>query len=162
MRHAHVCPHCDHRSTRWWNLKVHIKRRHGGFLLGRSSDMDSNSLSPNNPYHNIGSTTVADSVGDTFRLRGGAQQAHQGTSQYSPSTIFRPPRMDHQSYGTGLSQETIAKLEELKRLVYKYPQFHNIDPDKIVRWAVHGAISGDNTFLDEKLKQLVSLDFYNV
>jgi len=88
--------------------------------------------------------------------------AHQGTSQYSPSTIFRPPRMDHQSYGTGLSQETIAKLEELKRLVYKYPQFHNIDPDKIVRWAVHGAISGDNTFLDEKLKQLVSLDFYNV
>jgi hypothetical protein len=29
--------------------------------------------------------------------------------------------MDDQKYGTGLSQETKLKIEELKRLVYKYP-----------------------------------------
>jgi hypothetical protein len=38
MREPYICPDCDQRSTRWWNLKVHMKRKHGGFLLGKSSD----------------------------------------------------------------------------------------------------------------------------
>src|SRR5437660_1463581 len=24
------CPHCDQTSSRHWNLKIHIKRKHGG------------------------------------------------------------------------------------------------------------------------------------
>jgi hypothetical protein len=41
-----------------------------------------------------------------------------------------------QSFPTGLSQET--RLKELEKLVYKYPQYHNNDPDEIVKWAIYG------------------------
>ncbi len=30
MKPVYSCPNCDHESTRQWNLKTHIKRRHGG------------------------------------------------------------------------------------------------------------------------------------
>ena len=150
MRHAHVCPYCDHRSTRWWNLKVHIKRRHGGFLLGRSSD--SNSLSPNNPYHNIGSATVADSIGNTFEPTYLHQQTPVGTSQYSTSPIHRPlPTIDV------LSQDKIVKIGELRRLLYKCPQYFT-NPDGIIKWAVYCSSNGDDRFLNDKLEQLRSID----
>jgi hypothetical protein len=64
--------------------------------------------------------------------------------------------MDHQNYGAGLSRET--KLEELKRLVYKYSQFHNNGPDEIVRYAAYWSITGDETILDDLLEQLRSID----
>jgi hypothetical protein len=55
---------CDQRSTRRWNLDVHIERKHGG-LLGRSSDR---SMANNPPLYSkdvqFGHATVADSVGD--------------------------------------------------------------------------------------------------
>jgi hypothetical protein len=154
MRHAHVCPHCDHRSTRWWNLKVHIKRKHGGFLFDRSSDLGSNPLYPNNTYNNIGFATVTDSVGDSFQPRYIRQQAPVETSQYFTGPIHRPS--DDQNYGNDLSQKT--KLGELKRLVYKYPQFHNNSPDEIVRWAIYWSSNGDDTILDDLLEQLRSID----
>ena len=54
--------------------------------------------------------------------------------------------MDDQSYGTGLSQTTTKlKIEELKRLVYKYAQSHNNDPDESVRLVVYYCINGDYT-----------------
>jgi hypothetical protein len=107
---------------------------------------------PNNPYNNIGSATIADSVPfePTYLL----QQA-LGAPQYSSRPIHRSS-MDDQSYRTGLSRET--KLEELKRLVYKYPQYHNYDPDAIVNWASYCSSNGDNKFLDDKLEQLRSID----
>ena len=115
---------------------------------------------PNNPYHNIGSATVADSVGDTFQPGHMPQQAPVGTLQYSTRPIHPSlPAMDHQSYRTGLSRET--KLEELKRLVYKYAQFHNNSPDAIVGYATYWSINGDDTFLDAKLEQLSRLESYN-
>ena len=55
-----------------------------------------------------------------------------------------------------LSRET--KLEELKRLVYKYPQYHNNGPDEIVGYADYWSINGDDTILDDLLEQLRSLD----
>jgi hypothetical protein len=64
-----------------------------------------------------------------------------------------------QSYGTGLSQETTHKINELKRLVYKYRQYQNIDPDEIVKWAINGALKGDTQFLDKKLEQLQMIEF---
>jgi hypothetical protein len=39
----------------------------------------------------------------------------------------------------------------------RYPQYHQ-NPDAIMWWAVHGAINGNNKFLDEKLEQLRSID----
>jgi hypothetical protein len=67
------------------------------------------------------------------------------------------PSMDDQSYGTSLSQETTVKLTELKGLVYKYTQFHNNDPDEIVKWAIYCSSNHDNKFLDDMLEQLRSI-----
>ena len=76
-----------------------------------------------NPYHNVGGT-VADTVGNTFQSRYIPQQAPSGISQYSASPIHRSsPTMDNQNYETGLSPETTQKIDELKRLAYKYHQY---------------------------------------
>jgi hypothetical protein len=82
----------------------------------------------NNPYHNIGSATVADSIGNTFEPIYIPEQAPLGR-QYSANSIY-PPRqvMDDQSSWTGLSQDTIVKIHELRRLMNKYPKY-NMNPD---------------------------------
>ena len=74
---------------------------------------------------------------------------------------MHPPRqiMDDQRYGTGVSQETTHKIDQLRRLVYKYRQYQNIDPDEIVKWAINGALKGDIQFLDKKLEQLQMIEF---
>lgn len=48
--------------------------------------------------------------------------------------------MDEQRYG--LSYETIVKVEELKRLVHKYPQYQDTDPNVIVEWAIYCCMNG--------------------
>ena len=52
-----------------------------------------------------------------------------------------------------LSQETILKIQELKRLVYRYPQYYS-NPDAIIKCATHWSINGDNTLLDGSLERL--------
>ncbi|MGB6590465.1 MAG: hypothetical protein WBE68_03035 [Candidatus Nitrosopolaris sp.] len=78
-------------------------------------------------------------------------------SQYYTNPTYRP--IDDQGYGTGLSPQTNLKIEELKMLLYKYPQYHT-NPHGIITWAIHSSINGDNKFLDEKLEQLRIIDFY--
>jgi hypothetical protein len=149
MRHVYICPYCDQRSTRRWNLDVHIKRKHGGYLL-RSSDRH---VANNPPLYGkslqLGHATVADSVGETFQPRYIPQQA--------PSTI-RPPlhTMVDQRNG-GLSPGAIQKIQELKALMNKYPRYHT-NPDGIIRLAVYNSVNGDNTLLDDKLEQLRTID----
>ena len=58
---------------------------------------------------------------------------------------------------TYLSQETRLKIAELKRLVYRYPQYH-YNPNAVIKWATYCSNDGDNTFLDEKLEQLRMID----
>src|SRR5215469_13927476 len=157
MRDPYYCPYCNQRSTRRWNLDVHIKRKHGGLLPDRSSDGGSNPLwyAPNNPYHNIGSLTVADSVGNSFRLRKhNRQQVPLETPQYYTSPMYGPmPSMDDQNYGFSRA----LKIEELKLLMSKYSQYHE-NPDGILRLAIYNSGNGDNTLLDDKLQQLRSID----
>jgi hypothetical protein len=101
--------------------------------------------------------TVADSVGNNFQSRYIPQQTSLVTSQYSASPTYRPlPTMDEQRYG--LSHETIVNVEELKRLVHKYPQYQDTDPNMIVEWAIYCYMNGDNKFLHEKLEQLRTID----
>jgi hypothetical protein len=172
MKDPYQCTYCDHRSTRRWNLDVHIKRKHAEYLLGRPSDR----YITNNPHFYSNSVrlehaTVADSIGSTLQLR--FQQPHLGTSQYSPSPnyppvnisqtfanpIYRPMQIrNNQSYEIGLSQETILKIAELKRLVNKYPQFHTIDAGEIVKRAIYCSSNHDNKFLDDMLEQLRTID----
>jgi hypothetical protein len=58
---------------------------------------------------------------------------------------------------TILSQETILKIEELKRLIYKYPQCH-YNPGAVISCVIYFCNDGDNTLLDEKLEQLRTFD----
>ncbi len=160
MRIPYYCPYCDQRSTRRWNLQVHIKRKHGGtpdpYLASHPF-----SYKPTNPYHNIESTKVSDNGWNSFRPGYSLQQAPVGISQYSSGTIYPPWQItDDQSYGTSLADTTTTKLkiEELKRRVYKYPQYHNNDPEEIVRLVVYNCINGDNTLLNNKLEQLRTID----
>ena len=110
----------------------------------------------------FGSVTLADSVGDVFQHRDDLQQAPLGVSQYSTNPILRPTTdiANDQEYGTGSSQETKLKIEELKRLANKYPQYcTNIYA--IIKLALYYAtINGDNKFLDENLEQLRSIDSF--
>jgi hypothetical protein len=134
-----------------------MKRKHGGFLLGKSSGRNPGSNLPSyksNSYHSIGSATVADSIGNTFQSRYIPQQAPLGTSQHSASPMYPP--LDDQGYRGGLSQE--RKIDELKRLVHKYPQYQDNDPNVIVEWANYCSMNGDNKFLDDKLEQLRRID----
>jgi hypothetical protein len=47
----------------------------------------------------------------------------------------------------------MLKIQELKRLLYRYPIFSN--PDVVIKCITHfSIINGDNRLLDEKLEQL--------
>jgi hypothetical protein len=150
MRVPYYCPYCNQRSTRRWNLDVHIKRRHGG------------SSGPNMTNHpQFGHATIPGSLGNTFEYKDGRQQTPLAVSQFSASPMYQPRQiMDDPSNRTGLSQDNIIRIQELKRLAYKYRQYQNNDPDVIVEWAVQGASKGDNTFLDNKLEQLRIIDLF--
>jgi len=50
-------------------------------------------------------------------------------------------------------REYHQEIQELKRLVYKYPQCHS-NPDGVIKCVTYFSINGDNTILDEKLEQL--------
>src|SRR5215469_12778772 len=110
MRYPYICPHCDHRSTRWWNLKIHIKRKHGGFLSGRSSG----EFTTKTKSVRLGHATVADSIGNAFEPKYIPEQPPIGTSQYSVNPMYPPRQIMNVRYETSLSQDTILKIEELK------------------------------------------------
>ena len=61
---------------------------------------------------------------------------------------------------TTLSQETRLKIAELKRLIYRYSQYHH-NPAAVINCIVYYCNNGDNTLLDEKLEQLRSIDAIN-
>ena len=121
-RPSYVCTVCSEHFTRKYSAKRHNRNLHAGtaeivrlidYLAGRSSGQ----YTPNNPfwykrnnaYHNIGSTTVADTVGDTFQPIYMPQQAPLGTSQYSTSPMYPSRQIMDESYGTSLSQGAIQK-----------------------------------------------------
>ena len=105
---------------------------------------------------------------DTFRprdLQGQYQQqqtlspsippaAIQNVSRYPTDQSFQSQSMNttDDEERTTISQETILKIAELKRLVYRHHIFS--DPDAIIKCAPHFCTMGDNTILDEKLEQL--------
>jgi hypothetical protein len=124
--------------------------------------------------HNFGhatTTVAADSMGDTFRHRGLQGQYHHYPQQLalspsislpslpSPSTQDVSPSQPMTTTNDQgiISQETILKIQELKRLMYKYPQYHS-NPDAFVICATFYSINGDNTLLDEWLVKLRNID----
>ena len=143
MRDAYHCPYCDQRSTRRWNLDVHIKRRHGGYLLGRSSDRYMTNSPPlySQSVH-LGNATVADSVGDTFQPIYVPQQARLVTLQYPINppvdvsrTFANPMNRPMPAADGSLSWGAVQKIQELKALMNKYSYYHT-NPDDIIRLAI--------------------------
>jgi hypothetical protein len=135
--------------------------------------------SKENRIHNFGhanAAVVADSMGDTFRPRGLQQQT---PFQSIPTTILSPPSafqpqsepQDVSPYPTArisqpidtandkgtLPEETIPKIQELKRLMYKYSQYHS-NPGAVINCIIYYCINGDNSLLDVKLEQLRNID----
>ena len=147
------------------NLTIHNGRgeivRLIEYLVGRSSGRYRTShpfwyRRNNVQSRKFGSVRVADSVGDGFQHSDMLRQAPLGVSQYSTNQKLRPTAdiANYQEYRTSLSQETNLKIEELKRLANKYPQYWTIIKSAIY----YATINGDNKFLDEKLEQLRNID----
>ena len=115
--------------------------------------------------HNIGSATVADSIGHAFQPSyiGGTfqpgyipQRTHPEVLQYSNSHRSAAT-IDDKTYGTSLSPEKIRKVGEFKRLINKYSRYCT-NPDSIQELAIFNSINGDDTLLDDKLSQLRYID----
>jgi hypothetical protein len=64
---------------------------------------------------------------------------------------------DEEKTITALSHETRLKIAELKRLVYKYAQYHR-NPGAVINCIIYYCSNGDNALLDEKLEQLRTFD----
>jgi hypothetical protein len=168
-RLSYVCTTCSEHFTRKYSAKRHNNNLHRGaaeivrlidYIAGRSSGQYSPTLNPSwYKRRNIGPRTVADTVGETFQPLYIPQQRPRALSQYPTTPKYSPMQvMADQRSGHGLSQGTILKIEELRRLLNIYPQYQNNDPDEIVRLVIFYCINGDNTPLDDKLEQLRSID----
>ena len=159
-------------------LEYLVGRKTGRYHASHSSWYRSR-RSKENRIHKFGranAPVVADSMGHTFRPRGLQQQTPfqsiPTTKLSLPSTFQPQPQppgvspyptdrisecIEKTNHQGALSQETIIKIQELKRLVYRYPIFSN--PDVVIKCVTHfSIINGDNTLLDEKLEQLRTLD----
>jgi len=78
-------------------------------------------------------------------------------SQHDPTFQSESMNTTDDEETTTLSQETILKIQELKRLVYRYSQYHR-NPGAIINCIVYYCNNGDNSLLDKKLEQLRSID----
>jgi hypothetical protein len=58
---------------------------------------------------------------------------------------------------SGISYLTIVKINELKGLMNKYPQYHE-NLDGIIRLAVYNSINGDDALLNGTLEQVRIFD----
>src|SRR5215831_11643159 len=156
-RPSYVCTIYSEHFTRKYSAKRHNQNLHTGMaeIVRLYTPNNPFWFKPNNQYGNIGPATIADSMGNTFEPTYLPQQT---PTQHSANSIYTPGQvMDDQSYPTGLSQDTIVKIDELRRLMNKYPKYH-MNRDGIIQWAIHCSFDGDNIFLDDKLEQLRTID----
>jgi hypothetical protein len=125
--------------------------------------------SKENRIHNFGHAISADSMGN-FQHRVLQQQTPfqstpralslpstsqpqpqpQGVLSYPTDRISEPiEKTNHQG---PISQETLLKIQEVKKLVNQYPQ--DSGADAFVKCATFYSSNGDNTILDEMLQNL--------
>ena len=123
-RPSYVCATCSEHFTRKHIARRHNQNLHDGnadivrlidYLVGRSSGQYRPNnpfwFKQNNPYGNIGPATIVDS--NTFEPTYLPQRGPQRISgNFNP--LYRlTPTTDVQSYATGLSQDTIVKIDDL-------------------------------------------------
>jgi hypothetical protein len=95
-------------------------------------------------------------MGDAF-MHTVQEQYHQQQAQSLPSPATQDVSSSQPTTTTNnqgiLSQETIVKIQELKRLVSSYPQYCP-NADAFIKSIIYFCNDGNNMFLDEKLEQL--------
>jgi hypothetical protein len=183
-RPSYVCATCSEHFTRKHSAKRHNQNLHNGmgeivrlidYLAGRSSGK----YKPDNPfwykhfnpYNNIGSTTIPDTIGNSFRPRYLPQQTHLAESSYpsenhviADTAISSRPETLLQAYPlpTALPNSQtpavhqLQKLDELELLLSKFGS-----PDNayvILELAKYNLRQGDEGFLNERLQQFRTLD----
>jgi DNA-directed RNA polymerase subunit RPC12/RpoP len=188
-RLTYVCTTCSEDFTRKYsatrhNITIHDNRGEIvpllGYLAGRNCGRyhacdPSLYRRPNKKQiHNFRNATVTvDYMGDTFPPRGLQQQTpfqstpvptplqphyHDDASMYTTVQTAQP--IDRMNDRGLLSQETMPKIQELKMLMYKYPQCYS-NPDVVIKCATHLSINGDNTLLDEWLERFRIIEAIN-
>jgi len=70
-------------------------------------------------------------------------------SPYPNDPTFQSMNITDDKETATLSQETILKIEELKRLIYRYSQYQR-NPGAFINCIVYYCNNGDNTLLDER------------
>src|SRR5215469_14980257 len=152
----YVCTTCSEHFTRKYSAKRHNITVYGNrgkivplieFLVGRNSGR----YQASHPFwhprarnekhiHNFGRAMIADS-GEAFRPRSEERQ-QQGQYQHHQQSSEQQERYH------GQHQE--LKIEELKRLVYRYSQYHR-NPGAVINCIIYYSNNGDNTLLDAKV-----------
>ena len=186
-RPTYVCATCSEHFTRKYSAKRHNITIHGNggeivplleYLVARKSGRYQAShpswyRRSEKRIDRFGHATVTDSIGDAFRPRGLQQQTplqstptlspppsqplYPGASPYPTDQISQPIDTSNDEETTTLSRETILKIEELERLIYRCSQYHH-NPGAVINCIIYYCNNGDNTLLDEKLEQLRSID----
>jgi len=171
-RLTYVCASCSEHFTRRYSATRHNLTIHDGrgeivplleYIVGRKIGLypASHPSWYRRNKKGIHDATVTDSMGSPKGLQ--QQILFQSTPpshpQPQPADVSpSPTHLISQSIDTTndqgtLSQETILKIEELKRLLYRYPQYYR-NPDAIIKCATYWSINGDNMILDEMLEKL--------
>jgi transposase-like protein len=183
-RLTYVCATCSENFTRKYsatrhNLTIHDNRGEivglVDYLVGRNSgryrasDPSWYRRPSKKRIHNFGHATVtADFMGDTFPPTGLQQQTPFQSTPVPTLPPLYPHYHDASMYTTvqthqpidrmnDRGQETMPKIQELKRLMYKYPQCHS-NPDVVIKCATLSSFNGDNTLLDEWLERFRTVD----
>jgi hypothetical protein len=165
-----------YKTQHYYTLQVVPLR---GYLAGRNcgryhaSDPSLYRRPSKKHIHNFPNATVtADYMGDTFPPRGLRQQTPFQSSptlplayQPQPQTpdFSRPPNERisepiHTTNDKGTPRESVLKIQELKRLLYRYPQCYS-NPDVVLKCAAFYSVNGDNSLLDEWLERLRMIDY---
>jgi hypothetical protein len=186
-RPTYVCATCSENFTRKYSARRHNTTIHDnrgeivpllGYLAGRNSgrylasDPSLYRRPSKKQIHNFRHSTVtADYIGDTVPPRG-LQQQTPFQSIPTPSSAYQPQPQTpdfsrslnerisepiHKTNDQGTPQESILKIQELKRLLYRYPQCYS-NPDVILKCAAFYSVNGDNTLLDEWLERFRTVD----
>jgi hypothetical protein len=180
-RLTHVCTTCSEHFTRKYSAKRHNITIHGNsaeivplleYLVGRKIGRyhASDPSWYRRRSHKFGHAIATDSMRDNFRPGGlQGQYQHYRQQQDQPTSVSPYPNdqtfesqpthitTDDEETITTLSQETILKIQELKRLIRRYPQYHH-NPGGVITCVIHFYNDGDNSILVEKLEQLRTLD----
>jgi hypothetical protein len=109
------CPRCSRRSSRRWNIVVHIRRKHGG--VGRPINIENSSWSRNTPFSNLEGTHIVRRPSPTYNF-------NRSSINYSnPAGKDKGDMIDEMHQMLTEIEKRRRKWEEIIEIVSKYQPF---------------------------------------